>query len=171
VFAASAPDVRLVMAGGRVIVRDGEHVTIGDVGDALRRASWPLAAPRSAPEARTTRVIPALGIEVTTDEIEVPTGDVDVPTDDGDIPTDDGDIPTDDGDVPADDGDVPTDDGDIPTVCVATGDVQATAERPEDPTGDTEARTDGTEAKTGDIKITTGEIDPGTDGVTRTVMP
>jgi cytosine/adenosine deaminase-related metal-dependent hydrolase len=70
VFAAAAPDVRLVIADGNVIVRDGEHVTIGDVGDALRRATWPVGTlrPQSA-EARTTRVISALGNEVTTDEI------------------------------------------------------------------------------------------------------
>jgi formiminoglutamate deiminase len=71
VFAASAPDVRLVIVDGNVIVRDGEHVTIGDVGDALRRATWPVTTPRSpSTGAGTTGVIPALGNEVTTDEIE-----------------------------------------------------------------------------------------------------
>ncbi len=49
----------------------GEHVTIGDVGDALRRATWPVAMLRSQSSgARATRVIPALGNEVTTEEIE-----------------------------------------------------------------------------------------------------
>jgi formiminoglutamate deiminase len=76
VFAAGAPDIRLVIADGQVIVRDGEHVTIGDVGDALRRAIWPVSTSR-APDAgaRATRVIPALDNEVTTEEIEAGSGE------------------------------------------------------------------------------------------------
>jgi formiminoglutamate deiminase len=76
VFAASAPDVRLVIADGQVIVRDGEHVAIGDVGDALRRATWPVAGPRTAAGSRSSRIIPALGIEVTTEALEGTTGEI-----------------------------------------------------------------------------------------------
>ncbi|MFI6879373.1 formimidoylglutamate deiminase [Streptomyces sp. NPDC050400] len=38
VFAAGACDVTHVVAGGRVIVRDGSHVTVGDVAQALTKA-------------------------------------------------------------------------------------------------------------------------------------
>ncbi len=49
VFAAGAPDVRQVVVDGRVIVKDGEHTTIGDVGSALQRAiSQVTAAPAKA---------------------------------------------------------------------------------------------------------------------------
>jgi formiminoglutamate deiminase len=38
VFAATAADVADVVVGGRVVVRDGEHQTVGDVAAALREA-------------------------------------------------------------------------------------------------------------------------------------
>ncbi|HEY5031418.1 MAG TPA: formimidoylglutamate deiminase, partial [Actinomycetes bacterium] len=38
VFAATAADVSHVVAGGRVVVRDGAHTAIGDVGRALGHA-------------------------------------------------------------------------------------------------------------------------------------
>ncbi|NEB74023.1 formimidoylglutamate deiminase, partial [Streptomyces sp. SID14478] len=38
VFAASGPDVTDVIAGGRRVVRDGQHVLVGDVAGALSDA-------------------------------------------------------------------------------------------------------------------------------------
>ncbi|NEE48362.1 formimidoylglutamate deiminase, partial [Streptomyces sp. SID8455] len=38
VFAAGAADVRHVLVGGRVIVRDGRHVTLPETGRALAEA-------------------------------------------------------------------------------------------------------------------------------------
>ncbi|WP_306323667.1 MULTISPECIES: formimidoylglutamate deiminase [unclassified Streptomyces] len=47
VFAATASDVRHVVSGGRVIVRDGQHVRIGDVSAALTQSITALHHPSS----------------------------------------------------------------------------------------------------------------------------
>jgi formiminoglutamate deiminase len=46
VFAAGAADVRHVIVGGRTLVKDGRHVSIPDVGDALRKAVGHVLAER-----------------------------------------------------------------------------------------------------------------------------